>query len=393
MAEITLITGTPGAGKTAHMVHLMLHDPIFKDAQGNPRKVFTNIKGLQLPHIEVSSLESEQAASTPDKLSFHDCYKWIQQPENHGSILIIDEVQDVWPARSNGSKVPPNVAWLNTHRHLGVDIFVLTQNPKNIDMNLRGLVNKHWHIAKNKLGMRTILEWKYCATNPLTQAKDAFAKVHKLDKKVFDLYKSAEIHTENSNKVSKVVFILPLMLVIMPIMIYMSYAMLKNLGKPKEAENEQTALSASAPNGNIQQQIDAATALQNPQQNTLGAKPEDFIPRLAEKPETKPLYDGQRTVTSMEYPVACVKVDARCTCYSEQGTKIKEISQTLCTSYLTDGMPFNPYKRVDANNQRQNVPQTADNAGESHPSQVVQLDGEVRPSLTPAYPESLRSIQ
>ena len=56
MAEITLITGTPGAGKTAHMVHLMLHDPIFKDAQGNPRKVFTNIKGLQLPHIEVSGI-------------------------------------------------------------------------------------------------------------------------------------------------------------------------------------------------------------------------------------------------------------------------------------------------------------------------------------------------
>ena len=113
---------------------------------------------------------------------------------------------------------------------------------------------------------------------------------------------------------------------------------------------------------------------------------------MAEKPETKPLYDGQRTVTSMEYPVACVKVDARCTCYSEQGTKIKEISQTLCTSYLTDGMPFNPYKKVDANAQRQTVPQTAD-VGESRPSQVVQLDGEVRPSLTPAYPESLRSIQ
>lgn len=97
--------------------------------------------------------------------------------------MIIDEVQDVWPARSNGSQVPPNVAWLNTHRHLGVDIFVLTQNPKNIDVNLRGLVNKHLHVAKNKLGIRTLLEWKYCANNPLTQAKDAFAKVHKLDKK------------------------------------------------------------------------------------------------------------------------------------------------------------------------------------------------------------------
>ena len=64
--------------------------------------------------------------------------------------------------------------------------------------------------------------------------------------------------------------------------------MLKNIGKPKEAENTQTVLSASAPSGDIQQQINAATALQNPQQNTLGAKPEDFIPRLAENPKRSP---------------------------------------------------------------------------------------------------------
>ncbi|ULJ60120.1 zonular occludens toxin family protein [Wielerella bovis] len=256
MAEIVLITGTPGAGKTAHMVHMMLNDPIFKNENGELRKVFTNINGLELPHIHVSSKKEELAQSTEEQLSFHDCYEWIKKPENLGSIIIIDEAQDVYPTRSNGSQVPPNVSWLNTHRHLGVDIFVLTQNPKYLDINLRGLVNKHLHVARNKLGMRTLLEWKYCANNPLVQAKDAFAQIHKLDDKVFDLYKSAEIHTENKNKVSKVVFILPLALILMPIMFYMSYKNLKNIGKIDNDEVVATS-SASEPNG-IQQQMDNA---------------------------------------------------------------------------------------------------------------------------------------
>lgn len=393
MAEIVLITGTPGAGKTAHMVHMMLNDPIFKDNEGNPRKVFTNIKELQLPHIPVSSIKEEQAQSTDEKLSFHDCYEWIKKPENHGSI-IIDEVQDVWPARSNGSQVPPNVAWLNTHRHLGVDIFVLTQNPKNIDINLRGLVNKHLHVAKNKLGMRTLLEWKYCANNPLTQAKDAFAKVHKLDTKVFDLYKSAEIHTENKTKVTKWVFVLPVVLIIMPIALYFSYSLLKNMGKDT-TETAQTAASAPAAieqtATGIANQFDNA-ANGNQVQNTLGAKAEDFIARLAERPETKPLYDSQRQVQAMEWPVGCIiNTQDKCTCYSEQGTKIKEINDELCKTYVADGLPFNPYKRAEQqNSQQQNTDNRSTQQGNS---QIAQLGGNSLPSLHNGDSDKMAVIQ
>ncbi|XXQ68519.1 zonular occludens toxin family protein [Neisseriaceae bacterium B1] len=394
MAEIVLITGTPGAGKTAHMVHMMLHDPIFKTPDGELRKVFTNIKGLELPHIAVSSLKEELAHSTDEQLSFHDMHTWIKKPENHGSVVIIDEVQDVWPARSNGSQVPPNVSWLNTHRHLGVDIFVLTQNPKNIDINLRGLVNKHLHIAKNKLGMRTLLEWKYCANNPLTQAKDAFAKIHKLDDKVFDLYKSAEIHTENKTKVTKWVFVLPVVFILMPIMIYFSYSLLKNIGKTEETATETTTASAPATlNGSNATQSLTGALPQNQMQNTLGAKPEDFIARLAERPETKPLYDGQRQVKTMEWPEACViGVDKKCTCYTNQFTKIKEISQELCESYLEDGMPFNPYKSPEQETQPQQT-QTTETEPMHDQAYVAQLNGETRPSLNEGNAQNLANIQ
>ena len=375
MAEIVLITGTPGAGKTAHMVHMLVNDSMFKNSDGTPRKIFTNIKGLNIPDmptIDVSSIASEQAESTDEKLSFHDIYKWIVKPENHGSVVIIDEVQDVWPARSNGSQVPPNVAWLNTHRHLGVDIFVLTQNPKNIDVNLRGLVNKHLHVAKNKLGMRTLLEWKYCANNPLTQAKDAFAKVHKLDKKIFGYYKSAEVHTENKTKVSKWVFVLPIVLLIMPVALYFSYSLLKNMASKDKVVEAAAASAPAATDGDTGQQLGTNSNMTQPQ-NTLGAKPEDFVPRMAERPETKPIYDGQRQVQAMEWPVGCIiNTKKVCTCYSEQGTKIKEINQQLCKSYVADGLPFNPYKR---------------------PEQATQMGGDPLPSLSNGDSKDVANIQ
>lgn len=393
MAEIVLITGTPGAGKTAHMVHMLVTDPMFKDAEGKPRKIFTNIKELNIPGmptIDVSSIASEQAESTDEKLSFHDIYQWIKQPENHGSVVIIDEVQDVWPARSSGSKVPPNVAWLNTHRHLGVDIFVLTQNPKNIDVNLRGLVNKHLHVAKNKLGMRTLLEWKYCANNPLTQAKDAFAKVHKLDKKIFGYYKSAEVHTENKTKVTKWVFVLPIVLLIMPVALYFSYSLLKNMGNKEKVVEAAAASTPATLEGQIGQQIGTGGMTQP--QNTLGAKPEDFVPRMAERPETKPIYDGQRQVQTMEWPVGCIiNTKKVCTCYSEQGTKIKEINQQLCKSYVADGLPFNPYKRPEQEQQQAN--QAGNHSDDGSTAQVAQMGGEPLPSLSNGDSKVVANIQ
>lgn len=394
MAEIVLITGTPGAGKTAHMVHMLVNDSMFKNSDGTPRKIFTNIKGLNIPDmptIDVSSIASEQAESTDEKLSFHDIYKWIVKPENHGSVVIIDEVQDVWPARSNGSQVPPNVAWLNTHRHLGVDIFVLTQNPKNIDVNLRGLVNKHLHVAKNKLGMRTLLEWKYCANNPLTQAKDAFAKVHKLDKKIFGYYKSAEVHTENKTKVTKWVFVLPIVLLIMPVALYFSYSLLKNMASKDKVVEAAAASAPAVTDGDTGQQLGTNSNMTQPQ-NTLGAKPEDFVPRMAERPETKPLYDGQRQVQAMEWPVGCIiNTKKVCTCYSEQGTKIKEINQQLCKSYVADGLPFNPYKRPEQEQQQAN--QAGNHGDDGSTAQVAQMGGKPLPSLNNGDSEVVANIQ
>lgn len=157
---------------------------------------------------------------------------------------------------------------------MGVDIFVLTQDPKDIDSRLRNLVNKHLHIAKNKLGMRTLLEWKYCANNPIVQAKDAFAKVHKIDDNVKNLYKSAEIHTVNTTKVSKWVYAIPVLLVAFPALFYLSYVLLKNGGRLKP-EKQETPIVQAASQPALSS-LDVQNALQSEQQKSLKAS--DFVP-------------------------------------------------------------------------------------------------------------------
>ena len=74
-------------------------------------------------------------------------------------------------------------------------------------------------------------------------------------------------------------------------------------------------------------------------------KPEDFVPTIAEKPESKPIYNGVRQVKTFERIAACIEGGkAGCTCYSDQATPLKEVIKEMCKQYARNGLPFNPYK-------------------------------------------------
>ena len=88
---ITLITGAPGAGKTALMVELLR--TIYKD-----RPVYAcNVEGLTLPHFQLDDLS-----------------KWPEVVPD-GSLVVCDEVQRFWRPRGPGQKVPADVSALETH--------------------------------------------------------------------------------------------------------------------------------------------------------------------------------------------------------------------------------------------------------------------------------------
>jgi zona occludens toxin len=185
---ITLITGEPGNGKTAYAV-----DCIRRDLEKSPRAVFVwGVKDLKLPHTvcppvgEWTRLESVAEDSSLSRAVF-------DFPS--GSLVIIDECQDVFRVRASSAKVPPYVAALETHRHQGLDFYLITQKPSQIDTNVRGLVGRHIHLRSNWSG-RHLLEWAECR-NPLSRSDCAVAitRPYSLPKSVFTLYTSATEHT------------------------------------------------------------------------------------------------------------------------------------------------------------------------------------------------------
>lgn len=169
---ITLITGVPGSGKSAAMVQLI--DALA--AQGRPIYV-DGVPELQVPHVALS-----------------DPTKWMEEVPD-GAVVVIDEVQRVWRPRGNGSAVPPSVAALETHRHRGLDFIVITQNPMQVDPNVRRLAGRHIHLRD--VGM--LGRWWYEAPEAFDVARYKAAPIQKryrLPKAVFAKYRSASLHVK-----------------------------------------------------------------------------------------------------------------------------------------------------------------------------------------------------
>lgn len=342
-----LFTGVPGSGKTLNVVSMLAKRKDFKN-----RPLFIDgIPDLKIPHEEIP--EGESIKTWP---------KWAPD----GAIIVVDECQRIFRPRSSSSAVPDYVAELETHRHRGLDFLLITQHPRLIDVHLRSLIEHHTHFGKTNLGLRRKMEWTTGgAKEPESRAniKEALVSVYKLDKSVYGLYKSAEEHTKIRTKRSKVLYLIPIAIALLGGGLYYFASFWKNLEKPIEAAGQTAQAHVAAPAASPEAQAAAAPAADDGAAGRYAAakvqtpseppKPhlteEDYKPRIAERPETAPIYDGMnKAVKVMPWPAACIKAENRCTCYTDQGTKIKDIGKQTCLNYVKDGLPFNPYKTQTA---------------------------------------------
>ena len=180
---ITLITGTPGAGKTLRVVEELVKIRDSDDPKTRSRLIFSNISGLD---ESLSCLPFDENR-TP--------LQWAELPE--GSLLVVDECQDFWPARPAGSKRPESVAALNTHRHKGVDLLLVSQHPGLVDHDIRALVGRHLHGYRPRSLEHSIWsEWSYCEMACQPKLKPIREK-KTFNKELFGLYKST---VENTHK-------------------------------------------------------------------------------------------------------------------------------------------------------------------------------------------------
>ena len=155
---ITVITGTPGAGKTLYTIEKLLlplvGSTISQQSEDgvvttHPRTIYTNINGLLLDHELIDG---------GDKQGLRDWHKWAKP----GSVIVFDEVQRHWKPRANGSAVPADIEALETHRHMGVDFIIITQNVMLVDKNIHALGGRHLHVRRiANMPMAIVYEWDH----------------------------------------------------------------------------------------------------------------------------------------------------------------------------------------------------------------------------------------
>lgn len=316
---ITLITGLPGAGKTAYAVSWLS-----KLRRESPERIIfaAGVTGLQLEHEVLPEpgewVEPGESANG---------WRWRFPP---GSVLVLDEAQSIFRPRPSGSAVPPHVAALETHRHAGLDVVLITQAPGLIDSNVRRLVGRHVHVFETWAGRR-LLEWAECV-DPSQRGTRAVAvsRPWRLPKAVFSSYESSSLHIKAKRRVPWQLGALVVLLgglVVGGVHVYgRIYGEDRTYGAPVDFV-QSADIGAPAIEGAVKKRAALAAA--------------DFIPRLRDRPESAPLYDDVRQVHQVPIVVGCVATATRCTCYTQQGTDAF-LEDAVCRQWLVV-RPFQPF--------------------------------------------------
>lgn len=204
---IYLITGVPGSGKTLYAVStllqkLMAEEVTLSDGAKRKRRIVVDgITGLVIPHESMAArAEASSEKDAYPKGEGHGLWNWFEWccP---GDVIVIDEVQRHWRPRGMGVKPPAEIAKLETHRHLGVDFVIITQNPMLVDQNVRRLVGRHLHVRRLFGGARALIyDWDGCQAD-VHRTQGSTRSVWNYPKSAYKLYKSSELHTKQRQKI------------------------------------------------------------------------------------------------------------------------------------------------------------------------------------------------
>ncbi|SFQ68771.1 zona occludens toxin [Variovorax sp. OK605] len=331
---ITVITGTPGAGKTLYAIQKLLLPLVGTDVVQvvdgittiHPRTIYTNIKGLTIDHELIDG---------GDENGLRDWHLWAKP----GAVIVFDEVQKIWAPRSNGSQVPDDIQALETHRHMGVDFILITQNVMLVDRNIHALGGRHLHVRRiANMPFATVYEWDHISRQ-LLFAKAITKSPFRHDKRVYKLYHSADLHTKQPRKLPGVLWFFVLAAALL---IWKAPVVYDGLtGKPATSSSTSSKpVAAAAPGAAGQAPAGGSPAVPGQAAHRIDDAT-DWTPRVSARPESAPAYDELRKVTAMPVVSAGFIKGKIVRCYTQQGTDAG-LTEMQCREWLTN-TPFNPY--------------------------------------------------
>lgn len=341
---ITLVTGSPGSGKSAYTLSLML------SLLAHKRPLFVHgVTGLTIPHRLVRCGDSACMACGALDV---DTYKRIRSAEDwekwapKGAVLWWDEVQHIHRPRTSGSKVPANVAAYETHRHRGLDFFLTTQHPGLIDSNVRNLVGRHVHLVSSWKG-RTMWEWPECSSS-LSNKSDAMRNSYALPKHVFPLYQSSQLHTKPLRKVPQAVYWFAVCIVAIAVLVGRLVIRLDEAISPPDPSEQTASIPMATGNPTGKSEVKPVVVPVNLSPLAVaGLSKFDYQPneKTPNIPESAPAFIDLVKPSTFPKLAGCAvnpKKPDDCRCYTQQATRYN-VSVDMCRAYIKYGK-FDPYR-------------------------------------------------
>lgn len=333
-ASITLITGLPGSGKTLRAVKFC------KEAVDRGEVLFVcNLNGLKLPHIP-----------------FEDPREWRDLPK--GAVLVVDEAQQFFRTRRGGD-APEYLTAMETIRHYGVRLVVLTQQPDYLDTHLRGLVGMHEHLLRiNGKPAAKIYRHNEVMDNVRSErARSRYdSETWTYPSELFPLYESAQVHTVKPVMSSR--FKRGLMFAAVAGVLLTGVAW-KFTGIFGGADAQAEVTPVQAGRGDAPAPVQGATSpsdlspLEKHEPSAVAEYMANLQPRAPSLPWSAPIYDGRQAIAQPR--VFCISSgdgyngrgewkEGGVHCQTEQGTRVV-MDERQARAIARWGEPYNPFKQ------------------------------------------------
>ena len=270
---IHLITGRPGHGKNIYALTFLEKEGFinydketktFSSTIDRPL-FFIAFDGINI--VDSTTAKYEDLDNLPTDQEHDNVSKF---PDN--SVIVIDEAHRYSPKSTNKEGFTSFVSFLKIHRHYGFDFIFITQSQKDLNIDIRNLVENHFRVNRPFGTQKSFVNHYLGAeTSENKQPVKQSSKPFVLDKRFFEVYKSASIHNYKSSIPKKYyVFILMFVLFIgfiisKGIYVYDAFSSgdMMNFGKEVKSELLGSSGSATTSATNNQTDVNGAQTVDN----------------------------------------------------------------------------------------------------------------------------------
>lgn len=329
---LTILNGVPGTGKTLYTVHKIRDEFL---PSGRP----VYVCGLEVDLDGVQQLDFAK--------------DWVDCPE--GSIVVIDEAADYFPARGASKDVPATVQEMRKHRHKGIDLWLAVQDVRDLDVAVRRQCTQYLELSRPAQGtLLTIREYPRCKHDH-ENTRQTGVKTWRYDKSLYGLYDSAVMHTHKFKLNGKGLFGLLLLGAAVSLIVWGGWGFYSGF----LADGGSTTAAGALVNGAKDfAEIDASLYRERVSGSFGGSDGSDrefsglwdddaaaWVPAVSGKPWTAPVFAEywEDEGVAPRFPEACVIFTGKtggqsCKCWDADAVRV-QVGWRLCRSYASGGFP------------------------------------------------------